>query len=171
MTIDGSKNCIYLHSKENRTEKWTRYDTNDKKKSYRLIQEDKKTSTQTSTRKQKFTDTGQENRFRNYVPERHSDCPDNKKPSSSCASLLGWQDVPHLARKMGREPSVLTLYYTPHQRELSCPNLTCEQSNQDKIMVWSNQLKGNGGRNGKKGRVGAPNRRKNRMKRYRGYVH
>ena len=31
MTIDGSKNCIYLHSKENRTEKWTRYDTNDKK--------------------------------------------------------------------------------------------------------------------------------------------
>ena len=54
MTIDSSKNCIYLHSKENRTEKWTRYDTNDKKKSYRLIQEDQKTSTQTSTRKQKL---------------------------------------------------------------------------------------------------------------------
>ena len=40
-----------------------------KKKSYRLIHKDKKTSTQTSTRKQKFTDTGQENRFRNYVSE------------------------------------------------------------------------------------------------------
>ena len=149
MTIDGSKNCIYLHSKENRTEKWTRYDTNDKKshtdlskrirkQALKLQQENKSLQTQDKrTGSETISQNGdkQEDKYRNYVPERHSDCPDTKKPSSSCASLLGWQDVPHLARKMGREPPVLTLYYTPHQRELSCPNLTCEQSNQDKIMV------------------------------------
>ena len=127
MTIDSSKNCIYLHSKENRTEKWTRYDTNDKKKSYRLIQEDQKTSTQTSTRKQKLqtqdkrTDSEtmsqkvdkQEDKYRNFVPERHLESPDTKKPSS-CASLLGWQDVPHLARKNGpRATNTHTVLHSP----------------------------------------------------------
>ena len=99
-----------------------------------LQTQDKRTGSETMSQKV----DKQEDKYRNFVPERHLDCPDTKKPSS-CASLLGWQDVPHLARKMGREPPVLTLYYTPHQRELSCPNLTCEQSNQDHIMVKSNQ--------------------------------
>ena len=86
-----------------------------------LQTQDKRTGSETMSEKV----DKQEGKYRNFVPERHLDCPDTKKPSS-CASLLGWQDVPHLARKMGREPPVLTLYYTPHQRELSCPNLTCE---------------------------------------------
>ena len=74
-----------------------------------LQTQDKRTGSETMSQKV----DKQEDKYRNFVPERHLDCPDSRKPSS-CASLLGWQDVPHLARKNGpRATSTHTVLHSP----------------------------------------------------------